>query len=81
MLAEVGASEQLVLDHVNIETGVSTFHKQVDIGPHQGSQPAGVARTVSHFDWMGDLVWLTSRSESKVFGVDPGSGNIRYRLE
>lgn len=79
-LAQIGGEEQVVLDRLSLDTGVSNFHKQIDLATLKDSMNAGIAG-IQTFDWMGDTLWLSSYGSRGFTGIDAQTGNVRYRLE
>lgn len=65
-LAQV-SNQDLILDRLDLESGVSKLHKQLKFSSDVG----GLA-------YLGDLFWLSARG---FHGVDPKTGSVRYQLD
>jgi outer membrane protein assembly factor BamB len=65
-LAQV-SNDELVLDRLDPQSGVSKVHKQLKF-----------SREIGRLAYQGDLVWLWSRQYN---AVDPKTGTVRYEID
>ena len=61
------SGDQLVLDLLDLGSGVSRRHKQIKLSGE-----------IREMRWQDDLVWLHADAYE---GIDPANGTVRYRLE
>jgi|GEM_PF-3804408 len=66
-LAQVSGTQQLVLDRIDLDSGVSKFHQEI-----------ALPSEIRDLAYEGDMVWVGSRG---FVGVDAHTGAVRYRLQ